>query len=159
MKGDIVFVTRRPLLWRSTEDRRNKNSKKMDIAIYRMTHYTHYGIDLGEGKVAHFQADSYWDRHKSTIVVASMEEFAKDGHVKVLKDVEYLYSRDEVVERAYQVIGSSFGGYSILDNNCEHFALWCATGSKDAKQYGLLKSGFQTVSRPIISVSRPIMPI
>jgi len=159
MKGDIIFVERRPLLWRSTEDRRNKNSKKMDIAIYRMTKYTHYGIDLGKGRVAHFQADSYWDRHNSTIVEASMEEFVKDGHVKVLEGIEYLYSRDEVVKRAYQLIGSNFGGYSILDNNCEHFALWCATGSKDARQYVLLKSGIQTVSRPIISVSRPIAPI
>lgn len=159
MLGDIIYVERRPLLWRSTKKRRNTNSKKVDIAIYRMTKYSHYGIDLGNGKVAHFQADSYWDRHNSTIVETTLDNFVKDGKLKRLENVEYLYSREEVVERAYQVMGTNFGGYSILDNNCEHFALWCVTGSKRSKQYELLKYSIHTVKRPIATVSRPIAPI
>ncbi|BFG77833.1 hypothetical protein PTKU46_58660 [Paraburkholderia terrae] len=42
------------------------------------------------------------------------------------------YSPDEIVERAKGRLGT--GGYNLLWNNCEHFAVWCATGVKESEQ-------------------------
>ena len=37
-----------------------------------------------------------------------------------------IFSSRETVERARSKIGQK--GYSLVNNNCEHFALWCKTG-------------------------------
>ena len=154
MYGDILYVVRRPLLWRSAEQRRNPESRKLDLAIYRTTKYRHFGVDIGEGRVAHFYANSIWERQDSRIIISSIEEFAKDGEAGVLQYVPYAFTREEVVERALSTLGTNFGGYSILENNCEHFALWCATGSRASNQYVLIKNGLTKVSKPIKPIRR-----
>ena len=148
MYGDIIYVERRPLLWRSTELRKNPGSKKLDIVIYRMTKYSHYGIDLGDGKVAHFMADSFWLRQDSQIVETTIEKFVKDGKLMVLEGIPYKYTREEVVQRAYEAMNTNFGGYSVVENNCEHFAMWCATGIKESRQSALLRYGYIAVTYP-----------
>lgn len=153
MYGDIIYVERQPLLWRSTEHRRNPESKKLDLAIYRMTKYRHFGVDLGNGMVAHFYANSIWERQDSMIIISTIDEFMKDGEAQVCDFIPHEFSREEIVERALTTVGTNFGGYSILENNCEHFALWCATGSRESKQYGMLVSGLTRVSRPIRPIS------
>ncbi len=42
------------------------------------------------------------------------------------------YSPDEIVERARSKIGEE--RYSLLLNNCEHFAIWCATNVSESQQ-------------------------
>lgn len=148
MIGDIIYVERKPLLWRSTKSRRNPNSKKLDIAIYRMTKYRHYGIDVGDGTVIHFQGDSVWNREDSSIEICTSEEFRKDGRIGVVKDVPYIYSREEVVIRAKEFIGTKFGGYKLIHNNCEHFAMWCATDLRMSRQAVLWKYGYNVVAFP-----------
>ncbi len=156
MYGDIIYVEREPLLWRSAEQRRNPESKKLDLAIYRMTKYRHYGIDLGNNQVAHFYANSIWERANSEIIISSIEEFTKDGRCQTLQFVPFGFTREEVVERALGTVGTNFGGYSILENNCEHFAMWCATGSRASNQYVLLKNGITRVSKPIAPIRKKV---
>ncbi|WZL81815.1 lecithin retinol acyltransferase family protein [Vallitaleaceae bacterium 9-2] len=134
MFGDIIYVERKPLLWKSVEKRANPNSKRIDYIIFRTAKYRHYGIDIGYGRVVHFQGDSFWSRHECRVIESSMEEFLKDGTLGHVANLEYSFSRDEVVRRALNHVGSDFGGYSIKDNNCEHFARWCATGVRSARQ-------------------------
>ncbi len=134
MFGDIIYVERKPLLWKSVEKRANPNSKRIDYIIFRTAKYRHYGIDIGYGQVVHFQGDSFWSRHECRVIESSMEEFLKDGTLGHVANLEYSFSRDEVVRRALNHVGSGFGGYSIKDNNCEHFARWCATGVRSARQ-------------------------
>ena len=43
-----------------------------------------------------------------------------------------LYSGEETVRRARGELGK--GGYNLLCNNCEHFAIWCKTGLKESSQ-------------------------
>ena len=43
-----------------------------------------------------------------------------------------LYSPEETVKRAYSELGKK--GYSLLVNNCEHFAVWCKTGRRESYQ-------------------------
>jgi len=157
MYGDIIYVERQPLLWRSAEYRRNPKSKILDIAIYRTTKYSHYGIDLGSGKVIHFLGYSIWERQDSVITITSMEEFAKDGEVKVLRNIPNKFSHEEIVERAMSTLSTNFGGYSILENNCEHFAIWCATGSRASMQSGKIKTGISVVSNPIAPISKKVL--
>ncbi|MCE9979674.1 MULTISPECIES: lecithin retinol acyltransferase family protein [Leclercia] len=48
-----------------------------------------------------------------------------------------LFSPDEVVERARKEIGEQ--QYSLLFNNCEHFAVWCKTGLLESEQVAFWK--------------------
>lgn len=148
MYGDIIYVDRHPLLWRSTEHRKNPDSDLLDIMIYRVSKYRHYGVDLGNGNVAHFNGLSFLRRQDSAITEDSMEVFIKDGILGVIADIPYGYSRDEVVNRAKAQIGTNFGGYSVVHNNCEHFALWCATGMKESRQAVFLKYGYDAMAYP-----------
>lgn len=43
-----------------------------------------------------------------------------------------LYTPDETVARARSRLGES--KYSLLSNNCEHFAIWCKTGISESHQ-------------------------
>jgi hypothetical protein len=113
-----------------------------------MTKYSHYGIDLGDGKVAHFMGDSIWIRQESQILETTIEKFVKDGELSVLENIHYNFTREEVVARAYEAINTNFGGYSVVENNCEHFAMWCATGIKESRQSALLRYGYIAVTYP-----------
>ena len=42
------------------------------------------------------------------------------------------YSTDEIVSRARSKIGENH--YSLITNNCEHFAIWCATNVHESHQ-------------------------
>ncbi len=42
------------------------------------------------------------------------------------------YSADEIVSRARSRLGED--SYSLVFNNCEHFAIWCATNVKESQQ-------------------------
>jgi hypothetical protein len=148
MYGDIIYVDRQPLLWRSTEHRKNPDTRLVDIMIYRVSKYRHYGIDLGNGRVVHYIGSSFLLRQDSSIMEDSIEVFLKDGMLGVIDDIPYIYSRDEVVKRAKEELGSNFGGYSVVHNNCEHFALWCATGMKESRQSWLLKYGYDAMAYP-----------
>ena len=86
---------------------------------------------MGCGMVVHFT--------KGKITEETLEEFALDCVVRKAPDV-YLtgdilprtitkrYSPKEVSKRAYSKMGEI--GYSLVNNNCEHFASWCKTGTK-----------------------------
>ena len=44
----------------------------------------------------------------------------------------HLYSGEETVKRARGELGK--GGYNLVCNNCEHFAIWCKTGLRESTQ-------------------------
>ena len=49
--------------------------------------------------------------------------------------VTHLYSNAATVARAIQCIGSQQERkYNLLNNNCEHFAMWCKTGKRQSWQ-------------------------
>lgn len=55
------------------------------------------------------------------------------GSLKLNKQKEFkLYSPEETVRRALSRIGED--KYSLLQNNCEHFAVWCKTGVSESFQ-------------------------
>ena len=51
-----------------------------------------------------------------------------------------VYSAEETIQRAKSKLGCK--GYSLLTNNCEHFAIWCKTGISESRQVEMLLDMF-----------------
>jgi hypothetical protein len=134
MEGDIIYVLRKPLVFKSYHVRKNDRSCRLDQLIARTLIYKHYGIEVEDGNVIHFICDSVSCLEEGAVRKTTMEEFLKDGVKTVDTNIKYKFSRERVVKRAYSKLNNKFGGYHWLKNNCEHFAVWCASGTKASRQ-------------------------
>lgn len=139
MKGDIIYVVRKPIGIGSFELRRTSRSGKLDQLIARTYMYRHYGIEVEDNYVIHFVGDSIHYMHESLVKRTSMEEFLKDGIKRVDSSITYEFNKEQVIKRAYSCLNTDFGGYNIYKNNCEHFVFWCATGIKQSSQSDIMK--------------------
>ena len=95
----------------------------------RIPIFRHYGVDLSDGTVAHFRGDAFPAASSAWIQRTSLVDFAGGNQIKVDHVARAACSPEEIVERAIEEVGTDFGGYNLLTNNCEHFAFWCATGN------------------------------
>lgn len=100
--------------------------------------YTHHGIDCGDGQVIHFDSTPWQkligeDRPERPAMIkcVSNDEFSKGREIFV-RDYRSCDRPQEVVARAWSRVGEQ--GYSLFDNNCEHFAVWCKTGRAESEQ-------------------------
>ena len=125
--------------------------------------YSHYGVYIGGGKVIHFASNPN-DGNEKNIHITSLEKFQGDGDkicvryipsskkalaiilknrnmdagfiASIMTDYDisgyHCYSSEETVRRAKSRLGMS--QYSLMFNNCEHFAIWCKTGLKESSQ-------------------------
>ncbi|MHC0037903.1 lecithin retinol acyltransferase family protein [Pseudoneobacillus sp. C159] len=147
MKGDIIYVIRS---WRdfvkSDQEELMKvfGSPSHNIpgmqsfsVLQQITDgplsFRHFGIDIGDGTVVHFTGEKAFSK-SNLIQHTSLDKFLKGGDLEVDLATPLTYKRDEIVERALSKVGSDFGGYNLFDNNCEHFANWCARGRKTSRQ-------------------------
>lgn len=89
---------------------------------------THHGIYCGNGTVIHF------DGHAKKICRHSLERFSDPSPVSAILVLQQCPpdSADAVVKRAESFLGKS--GYSLVAENCEHFASYCITGKWESKQ-------------------------
>lgn len=148
MEGDIIYVVRKPLGFKSFHARRSSRSGKLDQLIARTMIYRHYGIEVEDGNVIHFICDSIFYTNEGTIKKTTLEDFLKDGVKEIDTNIDYKFSRERAVKRAYSRLNTKFDGYSIYNNNCEHFAAWCANGNKASKQVFFVKRGQNLVQIP-----------
>ena len=133
------------------------------IGVHRMGGaYDHYGIYTGNSKIIHFSNEgsdfggdirvrratlSQFKNGKSNVFVVDFEAYRDylenpelfdfAGLFKLAIDSFFdneltLYSPEETVERAESQLGE--GGYNLVFNNCEHFAVWCKTGKHESSQ-------------------------
>jgi hypothetical protein len=88
--------------------------------------FSHHGIYCGDGTVIHFSKNNNFKISRT-----SLAEFAQG---KIINIIEHYKSEQPsvVFNRAVSQLGKS--GYSLFDNNCEHFATWCKTGRKESAQ-------------------------
>lgn len=94
--------------------------------------YAHHGIYMGEGKVAHYSDAAGIGRKAGACVsVTTLDEFLNGDP---LRRVRYSDRRaaEEALDRARQMLER--GGYSVIWNNCEHFATYCVTGRRESVQ-------------------------
>ncbi len=95
----------------------------------------HYGVVVEDDQVIHFNMNV--EVLAMSIIKTDMETFLGGGSQLqkcFISDIHSSYTPKEIVKRAYSVLGTDFGGYNVMTNNCEHFANWCASGEKFSNQ-------------------------
>lgn len=112
----------------------------------------HYGIYSGRNKVIHFTSLDSDISGENEIMETDMDHFLRDEKEFFILDFDNvsrhrrpeknpvtsslggipdeeimtIYSPEETVKRAISQLGKK--EYSVIFNNCEHFAIWCKTG-------------------------------
>ena len=103
--------------------------------------YTHFGVYVltpeGEESVIHYTGENGHSDFKGTVRETSLDEFLDGaGNYSVWEPdpdkYETIYSGEETVERARSCLSEE--EYSLIWNNCEHFARWCKVGKREASQ-------------------------
>ena len=135
MIGDIVKVKRKAIGFLvAYDDYKNKDSTVVDELIARVITYYHFGVQISKDEVAHFVGTSYRTRKNSQIEIIKLKDFSRNGKVEIVNNYKKEFTDKEVVRRAYSKVNTHFGTYSVINNNCEHFATWCITGEKQSTQ-------------------------
>jgi hypothetical protein len=149
MKGDIVKVKRNRVSVLEKNDYKNEHTTVLDEIIVRSKSYYHYGIQISEDSVIHFVGPSYLKRKESKIEIKSLEKFLRNGKLEIVTNYEHKFSKEEIINRAFSKVGTNFGVYSVFNNNCEHFATWCATGNRISKQSDIIDKSKKLLKRPL----------
>uniref|UniRef100_A0A8C3J703 Lecithin retinol acyltransferase n=1 Tax=Calidris pygmaea TaxID=425635 RepID=A0A8C3J703_9CHAR len=103
-----------------------------DLLEVPRTLFIHFGIYLGENRVAHLIPDILPAvTGDPSIRVDTVEDFAYGGsilvnHMDRLFEDQVLGS-EEAARRAEKLVGAT--AYSLLWNNCEHFVTYCRYGA------------------------------
>lgn len=98
----------------------------------------HHAIYIGNCEVVQFGLPFSYQNDPSTIKVikSKVDDFLGNGFLEVRvyskKENKLKYSNEEIIKNAISRIGE--GGYSLLCNNCEHFANECVFGKKVSTQ-------------------------
>lgn len=96
---------------------------KGDHIYTQHTGFTHHGIDCGDGTVIHYS--------HGEVRQTSLSTFG-NGNQSFVKRYGQCDTDDIVIQRAESRLGEN--EYSLLFNNCEHFATWCKTGRNNSEQ-------------------------
>jgi cell wall-associated NlpC family hydrolase len=104
--------------------------------------YSHHGIYAGEGTVFHFKGEEK-EKQDPLIILTEIESFLTDGKLRRRNYKERL-PRSESLRIAQGHLSEK--GYSLPFNNCEHFAIYCATGKKKSKQVRRAIGSFVTIT-------------
>lgn len=99
-----------------------KELKISDHLFVQRVGYTHHGLYLGNGEVAHYLAHA--------VTRDSLETFADGAKINKKSDSEspISYTKNEVISRAYRRLSES--NYNLFFNNCESFVRWCRNGAE-----------------------------
>jgi hypothetical protein len=110
--------------------------KKGDVIFVDRGLYKHYGVYCGRNRVVHFAPKKGFelDADNALIQETTVENFLKEGILKIDTETKAIYSPDEIVKRACSLLGKQKGEYNLIFNNCEHFARWCVSGKKQSLQ-------------------------
>lgn len=119
-----------------------KSAEIGDIVCVKRKHgiYYHFGIYAGGNEVIHFSASAgnETDADCADIIKTSMEDFSRGDELFVVREepqsVYKPFPPEEIVRRAESKLGKCRGTYSLVSNNCEHFAYWCRYGVKESAQ-------------------------
>ncbi len=92
--------------------------------------YTHHGVDLGDGRVAHYSGLAN-GLQAGPVEIVTRRRFARGRTIHVVPHRVRL-DPDRIVERALGRLGED--RYHLLIRNCEHFVLWAVTGRAESRQ-------------------------
>lgn len=101
------------------------------IKVGRSLGYDHHGIYTGQGRVIHFSGEPM-AKFNAVVKSTSLEEFLDGDTLTIVAEPASTARATWVIERAKRSLGD--GGYSLVWNNCEHFASRTFTGSSRSSQ-------------------------
>ncbi|MCJ7595270.1 MAG: lecithin retinol acyltransferase family protein [Desulfobacterales bacterium] len=110
--------------------------------------YTHHGIYMGDGKVIHVTG-SIREKVDPEVRETDLSTFLKGGTLK-RRQYKVRLPPSETIRIAKRHISDK--SYSMIWNNCEHFATYCATGKRKSRQVRRALSGLSTVAAGVIVV-------
>jgi hypothetical protein len=93
--------------------------------------YWHHGIDMGDGTVVHASGEPGRRKRGARIRRSRIDDFLRGG-ARVTVESEDALPPERIAARAEASLGQRT--YSLLLNNCEHFARWCQTGRPESAQ-------------------------
>ncbi len=94
--------------------------------------YWHHGIDIGDDSVVHYRG-VISEKENAKVIKTSLEDFLLGAKLEIVEyNLDQCYPPEAVVSRALSKLGET--KYSLVSNNCEHFARWCKTGEKKSEQ-------------------------
>ncbi len=130
-----------------------------DMVRVKLGSIYHYGIFVSDGEVIQFGPPPVGTRapdEKITVCSTDAAAFCCGNiiEVAVFDRKEKHFSPEETVARARARMGE--GGYSLVHNNCEHFAYECALGVKRSTQEEDARRRWN--SRPILDVYLAAVP-
>ncbi|MBP2032234.1 hypothetical protein J2Z42_000899 [Clostridium algifaecis] len=100
--------------------------------------YDHYGIYVGNNRVIHY-CSSNWKVSNTQIQETSIYPYFNKNKFFVLDlGNAAKFSSYKTVKMARSRLGEK--NYNLLQNNCEHFAVWCKTGNSKSYQLDNLTS-------------------
>ena len=142
--------------------------------------YQHYAVYVGENAVIHYAgANGYFD-DDICVREASFQDFLDGATeyficqfskrhkapkkrynqpfscipigndlLDIFKTLEYhLFTPEETVERAYSRLGER--EYDLVNNNCEHFAIWCKTNGVESWQVKTLLENYKGFPKYVV---------
>lgn len=107
--------------------------------------YWHYGIYSGNDHAIHFTSKDSDASSDNRVMETRVSKFIRNArNIEVLGfpnqvNGKAIYTMKKTCSRARSQIGR--GDYSIFNNNCQHFALWCKTGLAFSGQTFLVNGG------------------
>lgn len=94
--------------------------------------YDHLGIYIGNNKVIHY-CSSTGNAIDAKIQETNMEPYFRKGNYFILNIENTVpFNSQETVRRAKTRLGEK--NYNLLQNNCEHFVIWCKTNNSESFQ-------------------------
>ena len=118
MAGDHIYVKRRGYL------------------------YSHHGIYAGNGQVLHFKG-AVKEKKDPTVILSDMDTFLNNGKLQ-RRTYKKRLPHAETLQIAQAHLARK--GYSLVFNNCEHFATYCASGEKKSTQVHRIIGGMATLT-------------
>lgn len=133
-----------------------KQAKKGDMVRVKLGMIYHYGVFVSEDEIIQFGLAPLLRQDVKVcdieVCASDVDVFLAGGFLEVAEfdkaESKKHRKPDEVVDVARARIGER--GYSILYNNCEHFAYECVTGIKYCSQTDMVRSFFK--SRPVLNL-------
>jgi hypothetical protein len=101
---------------------------------------------MGDGKVIHF-AGSIREKVDPVVHETDLSRFLKGGILR-RRDYKQRLPASETINIAREQLSDR--SYSMVWNNCEHFATYCATGKKKSLQVKRVLSGLSTVAVGVV---------
>ena len=102
--------------------------------------YYHHGIYEDDDHIYQYAAKegSEISFENALIISTNLETFAKGGIVEARdyndEELKSLKPKEEIINKAKELLGTGLGEYNLVTNNCEHFSNYCAFGKKESEQ-------------------------